>query len=608
MTKSETGAVVYNPGRCIGCRYCMVACTFQIPAYEYNNALTPKVRKCEICHNTIAKEGGVPACAEACPREVITFGKRSDIVELARKKMEKHPGRYADHVYGEHEAGGTSWMYLASSPFEQIGFAKIGDKPVPALSEAVQHTIFKHFIPPLALYGTLGAAMWTFHRAPIARGRTRRVRAIPRRMRSESERRLREVSEDGLPDSHRDEAPPTPVRKKFFTPGVMILSTIMVIGLLYVAYRYIYGLGAVTNLDDQHPWGLWIGVDVASGVALSAGGFTTAALVHIFRRDAYESITRPALLTAMLGYTFVAAALLVDLGRYYNIWHPLVYWQGNSVLFEVGMCVMFYLIVLYIEFIPVVYERFIGRVNLPSVLALFNGLVDWMLRVARAILGKVLWFFIIVGVVLSCLHQSSLGSLLLIAPYKLHPLWYTPLLPLLFLLSAIAVGFPMVVVESGFACNALDLKFEKRTCQGLAGLIPYILAIYLALKLGDMWVRQTYVYLLDNSYVTNMFLVEILVGIALPFVMFLLPQVRRSGRWMFIASLLVVGGVLLNRVNVYIIGYNPPFAQRAYVPSFGEFAVTLGLAAALILLYRLFVTVFPVISAEPRRAVRTPEG
>ncbi|WP_372681671.1 NrfD/PsrC family molybdoenzyme membrane anchor subunit, partial [Desulfosarcina sp.] len=251
-----------------------------------------------------------------------------------------------------------------------------------------------------------------------------------------------------------------PIKAKFWTPGVVVLAVLMAAGAAAIAARFIGGIGYVSNLSTARPWGLWIGVDVASGVALAAGGFTTAFLAHIIGRHYYEAVVRPALLTAVLGYTFVVLGLLVDIGRSWAIWKPLLYWNPTSVLFEVAMCVMFYLNVLYIEFLPIVAERFKGRVNLPGPLAILNGPVDGLLKLADTVLPRIMWFFIIAGVVLSCMHQSSLGSLMLIAPTKLHPLWYTPMLPLLFLTSAIAVGYPMVVFEATLATTSLKLDGE----------------------------------------------------------------------------------------------------------------------------------------------------
>jgi len=159
LVKQPDGAVTYDVSKCIGCRYCMVACPFQIPAYEYHNPLTPEVRKCTFCFNYLQK-GQLPACAQVCPREAITFGKQLELLKLARWKMKRYPGKYVDHIYGEYEVGGTSWLYLASEPFEKIGFPKLGVKAPPRLTESIQHGLFQYFAAPIILYTTLGGIMW----------------------------------------------------------------------------------------------------------------------------------------------------------------------------------------------------------------------------------------------------------------------------------------------------------------------------------------------------------------------------------------------------------------------------------------------------------------
>lgn len=389
---------------------------------------------------------------------------------------------------------------------------------------------------------------------------------------------------------------PAPISNKFFTPGVIVLSIIALTGLVFLAGRFFFGLGAVTNLNQQYPWGLWIGLDVGAGVALAAGGFTTAALGHIMHRDKYETIIRPALLTALLGYTFVAVSVSVDIGRWYYIWHPLVMWNGNSALFEVGICVMMYLTVLYIEFLPMVTERFIGKVNLPGFLSRFNKLLDGLLRKLDKGLSKTMFIFIIAGVVLSCLHQSSLGTLMIIAGPKMHPLWQTPILPLLFLLSAFAVGFPMVIMESLTASRSFGLKPETEVLSSLSRFVGPLLMVYLLAKLGDMVIRETFVYLTEINTITILFGIEIIIGFIVPLRMFLSPAVRKSPTGLYIASMLVIFGVLMNRFNNFITAYSPPYATEAYLPSFGEVSVTLGFVALEILAYRLFVKIFPVIS------------
>jgi Ni/Fe-hydrogenase subunit HybB-like protein len=385
---------------------------------------------------------------------------------------------------------------------------------------------------------------------------------------------------------------------KFFTPGVIILIIIALNGIVFIAARFLFGLGQVTNLDNQYPWGLWIGVDVAAGVALAAGGFISAAIGHILHREHYHVIVRPALLTAMLGYTFVAFGVFIDIGRWYFIWHPLVMWNPNSALFEVGICVMIYLTVLYIEFLPIVTERFINKVNLPGILRIFNNIINKILIALDSGLSKTMFVFIIAGVVLSSLHQSSLGTLMVIAGVKMHPLWQTPILPLLFLISAVGVGVPMIIFESLIASRSFKLEPEMPVLTRLASYVAPILGVYLSFKIGDMVIRKSFVYLGEFNTESVMFLIEMLIGVVLPLVLFLNKKVLRSPLMLFIASSLVVFGVLLNRINNFVVAYHPPYATHPYFPSFGELSVTLGCAALLILLYRMAVMIFPIIATE----------
>ena len=392
-----------------------------------------------------------------------------------------------------------------------------------------------------------------------------------------------------------------PVQEKFLTPGVMVMLALMVIGASFAAARFVFGIGKVANLSNQFPWGIWVAVDVATGVALAAGGFTTGAIAYVFNRDQYHAVIRPALLTAMLGYTFVVLGLLIDIGRYWNITSPIFHHNGNSVLFEVAMCVMIYLHVLYIEFIPIVIERFKGRVRLPGLLSRLNQLIEALLDLADRLLGKIMFVFIIAGIVLSCLHQSSLGSLMLIAQYKIHPLWYTPILPLLFLLSAFAAGYPMVTFESIIVAKSFNREPEMEVLTPLAKFMPLLMGTYLAVKLGDMFYRGTYKYLLDGTYQTNAFLVELVIGVMLPFILLLSKRVRRSPGWLFFASTIFVLGVMLNRINVFVVSYTPPYKLVGYFPALGEIFVTVGLIATLMFLYRVAVFIFPVLGAQPKK-------
>ncbi len=382
---------------------------------------------------------------------------------------------------------------------------------------------------------------------------------------------------------------PVPVNRKFFTRGVFLLIVLAAIMACIAVYRFLFvGLAGATNLNQEYPWGIWISIDVATGVALAAGGFTTATLAHIFHREHYHAIARPALLTAMLGYTFVGIGLMFDLGRPYNIWHPIILWHGNSVLFEVGLCVVCYLNVLYIEFLPIVCERFQDDLRFPAI----ARYCKWLLP----ILGKVMFLFVIAGTVLSCLHQSSLGNLMVIAPSKFHDLWDTPICSLLFLLSAFMVGFPMVIFESMYTAWCFKIKPEMEILSPLSKYTLFFTGLYLAVKVTDMLIRGSYVYLTEGSIQSYAFTVEMLFGVAVPFFMLLSPKIRNTPRLLFIAALLIVLGVVMNRVNVFLIGYQPPYATVSYIPSIFEVAVTIGLGATLMLVYRAIVTFLPVIS------------
>lgn len=573
LEKNEFGAIEYDADRCMGCRYCMVACPFQIPAYEYDVALTPKVQKCTFCSHRL-EEGGVPACVEVCPPQCLTYGHRDELLALAKQRIESHPGEYIDHVYGEHEAGGTSWLYISNQSFKETGLPEVSHVSMPEQTEPLQHGIFKHFIPQIGLFGVLGMI------ATLGK---------PEDM---------PIQSSAPAANHHHEA--EPVKKPFFTTGTIALCMLVLAGLASALWRFVFGLEAATNLNDQFPWGIWIAIDVASGVALAAGGFTTAALVYIFHRNVYHPLVRPALLTGMLGYTFVVIGLTADLGRYYNVWHPMMpwMWSGHSVLFEVGMCVTFYLTVLYIEFLPIAIERFKGRVNLPGSLKSLNQPVERLLSFAESTLSRVMLFFIIAGVVLSCMHQSSLGALMLIAPDKMNPLWYTPVLPLLFLISAFAVGFPMVVFESLLASKSFGRKPEINLLAPLSKIIPVMLTIYLFFKVGDLAVRGSLGLMFDGSLASMLFLVELIVGCAIPIVMLCIKSVRHSAAGLFTASAMVVGGVVLNRINVFLTAYTPLYQVERYMPSVMEVLVTIGLISALVLAYRAAVLIFPVLPAE----------
>ncbi|MBZ0170901.1 MAG: Ni/Fe-hydrogenase cytochrome b subunit [Phycisphaerales bacterium] len=384
---------------------------------------------------------------------------------------------------------------------------------------------------------------------------------------------------------------------RYFTPGVWVVFAVAAIGGACWLYRMVFGLGAATNLTDAYPWGIWIGIDAARDVALAAGGFTSAFLAHLLHREVYHAVVRPALLTAAIGYTFVAMGVMTELGRFWAMWHVMLpnMWQPNSVLFEVAICVMCYLTVLYIEFLPIVCERFIGRVRLPGLLARLNRPIDTVLRLLDTTLAKVMTVFVILGVLLSCMHQSSLGTLMVIAGDKLHPLWQSPFLPLMFLLSAFAVGYPMVIFESIIAHRSLGLRAEKGVLSMLARFTPVILGLYLAVKVFDLFRRGVAGMVLEGTFESNLFIVEVSLGVIAPMLIFSIPRLRNSIPGLFVGATLVILGVVMNRLDVFLIAYTPLEAGAAYSPAWTEIAVTAGFIAMMVLIYRFVVLNFPVI-------------
>ncbi|MCS7183306.1 MAG: Ni/Fe-hydrogenase cytochrome b subunit [Thermoanaerobaculum sp.] len=339
-----------------------------------------------------------------------------------------------------------------------------------------------------------------------------------------------------------------------------VAAGILLIALgVIAAVRFTKGLGAVTNLSDPFPWGLWIGFDVLCGVGLAAGGFAIAAAVYVFHLEDFKPILRPTILTAFLGYALVIVALIFDLGKPWNIWHPIVMWNPHSVMFEVGWCVMLYTTVLFLEFLPAVLERF---------------------RLAKPlrILAKASPFLVILGVILSTLHQSSLGSLFLILPHKVHPLWYSPLLPVLFFVSAVAAGLAMTVVESWFSRRAFGRPIETALLARLSRTSVVVLALYLALRLRDLIARQALPTLFPLSLASWLFLAELILGVVVPMVALATAWVRSSPRRLAIFQGMVVLGFILNRLNVSITAVESATGYR-YLPAIPEFLVTMGLVA-----------------------------
>jgi len=365
------------------------------------------------------------------------------------------------------------------------------------------------------------------------------------------------------------------------------LVAILFIAILWTAAigiaisRFLFGLSYATNLTDEYPWGLWIGFDVVSGVALAAGGFVIAGTVHVFNIKRYHPIVRPAILTALLGYLLVIVGLLFDLGRWYNIWHPIFgMWNIHSPMLEVAWCVILYTTVLALEFSPVVFEK-----------------LRWnrVLKFLRAVTIPL----VILGMCLSTLHQSSLGSLFLIAPQKINPLWYSAWMPVFFFLSAVCVGLGMVIVESNLSSRILKRELERDLLAGLGKAATVVIAIYLVARFADIVLRGALGYAFIPGFHATIFWVEILIGFALPMVMMAFNRVRARPGMVFLSGALIVFGVVFNRLNTTFLGWwQYATGANPYVPSMSEITITVALVSVGVVVFGLAVKYLPIFPKE----------
>jgi Ni/Fe-hydrogenase subunit HybB-like protein len=365
------------------------------------------------------------------------------------------------------------------------------------------------------------------------------------------------------------------LRRLPISPAVVVLGVLIVLAFVVAMIRYANGLGAVSNLNDNTAWGLWISFDLLCGVALAAGAFITASIVYLFGGERYRPLLRPAILTGFLGYLMVILALLVDLGHPERIWYLIIFWNPHSVMFEVGWCVMLYTAVLALEFSPLVFER-LG------------------MEAPRRAIHAIIIPLAIAGATLSTLHQSSLGSLYVILPDELNKIWHTPLLPLMFWLTAVAVGPAMVILESSISSRVFRRGLELDLLGGLARVIPFVLAAYLLVKFGDLAGAGELDMLADWNLESGLFYLEIIGFVALPMVLFSLPAVRESNAWLLFGALLVISGVILSRFAVSLIALGKPEFAASYVPHPLEFAVTIGIISAGVAAFGLVARYLPL--------------
>ena len=360
------------------------------------------------------------------------------------------------------------------------------------------------------------------------------------------------------------------------------LWTIALAGLVASFIRFVHGLGSATGLNDSAPWGLWIAFKLVF-VAIAGGGFTLAGMVYIFHLERYRPILRRAILIALLGYGSFIVSLIFDLGLPWHIYMPILHWQHHSVMFEIAWCVMLYFSVLVLEFSPAILEH--PWFSHP----IFKTISHWLHRLTLPL--------VIAGIILSTLHQSSLGSLFLIMPHRVHPLWYSPWIPYLFFTSAIAAGMLALIVE-GFVVGKWfkrGMHFDLLTSLGKWAILP--LGLYQALRLSDLWIRSVLPGAIDGSWQSILFMAEILLCGIFPIILLSIKNIRETREGLLTAAILGVLGIMSQRMSLSMFTMFRAEGTR-YIPSLGETAIAFAIPAAAVLLYLFFAENLSILGEQ----------
>jgi len=629
LHKTAEGPVVYDADKCIGCRYCMWACPWGVPTAEWDS-LAPKIQKCTMCYGrsgescpesrngeayteaqqaSFGKALGQPICTKACPPGALKFGKRGDLLEEARARIKADPDRYHDGIYGEHEAGGTNVLYLSPVPFQQIGLPKVGTESYPSRSKVALGAV------PAAVIG-VGAAL----------GATFAVKK-----RSEEVRKAEAAAKPAAKVEHHHHEF-APIEKPLWTPFNKLMAAVMAFGGVSMIARFALGLGGSTNLNDTYAWGLWIVFDLV-WIAVAAGAFATAGLIYVFKREDLYTIGRGAVLMGLLSYSFVTVTLVADLGLPWHFWQLGLQAPEHSAMFEVSWCVGLYVTVLAAEFLPVLFERLGLKAGMEAwrkyaplyvvfAMTLFVYLMSRKVvyaAAATAVFGLLAFAFrskpgekpvpvmlAIAAVTLSSMHQSSLGSLFLLMPDKLNPLWWSPIMPVYFFLSSIAAGTALMVVIEMWIAKGYGRALRVKQLAAMGKVAFGAMAVYLAVRLADVALRGQLGAAFGGG-AGLLFLAEVVIGGIVPLVLLASAKNRENPKVLFGAALLGTLGIVFNRMNVVVFAMTLPGAAPgnqplAYVPSAFEWGVSLGLIAATIFLFGLAVRRLPVLPKEETAA------
>ena len=373
-----------------------------------------------------------------------------------------------------------------------------------------------------------------------------------------------------------------PLGGRLVTPVTVTLALLAITGFFFLAERFLYGMGAVSNLNNGYAWGVWIVFDVLIGTGFACGGYAMALLVYVFNKHEFHPLLRPALTASLMGYALGGFAVIVDLGRWWNFWHLL--WPGyahvDSVMFEVGVCITLYIIVMFIEFSPILLER-LG----------LNGL--------KGRINKVMFFFIALGVLLPSMHQSSLGSMLIVMGDQVDPVYQTVMLPLLYVLSALCMGLAIVMFEATISAEGFHLPRETRILGKAGHVLAWVIVAFLIVRFGDLFYRGVFMRVMEHRLVSYMFWAETALFVLAAWMMSV-PALRGSPRAIFIAAISMLAAASLYRIDSFFVAYNPG-PQAHYFPAIPEMMITIGLFSFEVLAIIIMFRLLPVFPAHARR-------
>jgi Ni/Fe-hydrogenase subunit HybB-like protein len=391
--------------------------------------------------------------------------------------------------------------------------------------------------------------------------------------------------------SHTDARAHAPVGGEFWTPFSLTLAWVVAVGGVMAVWRFAAGLAAVSNLNDGYPWGIWIAFDVVTGTALGCGGYAVALLVYILNKGEYHPLVRPALLTSLLGYGLAVLAVAIDLGRPWELWKvPVYFWRwSHSPQLEVALCVATYVLVVFLELSPAAFEKW--RTSPDTGLRSFA-------KKSMAVVGKAMPFIIALGLLLPTMHQSSLGTMMLLPGPRLHPLWFTPWLPFLFLVNCFLMGIGIVMIESHAAASAFARRRETAMLGSLGRVAAWVGWFFIAFRLVDLAIGGKLALL--ASWYGLAVVAELVLVAAGAAILTSEPKHRSPGSQVLAGMLLCVGGAAY-RFNVYLVGFRPG-SHWSYFPAVPELLITFGIVALEILLYVAAVRTFPILAGEPEPA------